>query len=360
MVIGGGIGGLAAAVGLHRIGWDVTVLEQSEEFGEIGAGIVLWPNALKALRAIGLSDRVREMAKPQLSGGLRTSEGRWLTHWDGAAIQARTVDPAVGIHRARLHRVLLDELPPQALQAGVKVNDPSEITADLIVGADGIASAVRRRIYPDHPGPVYAGATAWRGICGPHGDAEIGITWGRGTEFGIVPLEDGRIYWYASKLADPGQFSADERAAVLETFGGWHEPIAELIGKTETVLRHDIYHLGPPLPSYVDGNVALLGDAAHAMTPNLGQGACQALEDAAVLRVAFSRHPDDIPAALAHYDRQRRPRSQAVAKASMQAGRYMSNLSNPVTVALRNTLLRLTPTGMSIRQMAKVSQWEPS
>ena len=360
MIIGGGIGGLAAAVGLHRIGWEVTVLEQSPEFGEIGAGIVLWPNALKALRSLGLADRVKELVQPQLSGGLRTSDGRWLSRWDGSAIQARTIDPAVGIHRARLHRVLLEELPAQALRAGVKVADLAEITADVIVGADGIASAVRRSLYPEHPGPAYAGATAWRGICGPHRGADIGISWGRGTEFGIVPLEDGRIYWYASKLAEPGQFVGDERAAVLETFGDWHPPIAELIAKTETVLRHDIYYLARPLPSYVDGNVVLLGDAAHAMTPNLGQGACQALEDAAVLRAALSLHPGDLPAALAHYDRRRRPRSQAVAKASLQAGRYLSNVSNPVAVALRNTMLRLTPTGVSIRQMAKVSQWDPT
>jgi len=173
-------------------------------------------------------------------------------------------------------------------------------------------------------------------------------------------LEDGRIYWYASKLAEQAEFYDDERAAVLETFGGWHAPIAELVQKTETVLHHDIFHLGEPLPSYVDGNVALLGDAAHAMTPNLGQGACQALEDAAVLRVALSRHPNDVAAALAHYDRQRRPRSQAVARASLAAGRYMSNLTNPVAVALRNSLLRLTPTGVSIRQMARFARWEPN
>jgi 2-polyprenyl-6-methoxyphenol hydroxylase-like FAD-dependent oxidoreductase len=359
VVVGGGIGGLAAAVGLHRAGWEVTVLEQAEGFAEIGAGIMLWPNALKALRALGMHDRVRELAQPQLSGGLRTSDGRWLNRWEGPVIQQLIGDPAVGIHRARLHRALLEQLPERALRAGVKVGDLTGIDADLIVGADGIGSTVRQRLFPEHPGPAYAGATAWRGICEPQENYEIGITWGRGTEFGIVPLEDGRVYWYASKTAPPGRFHDDERAAVLREFGDWHAPIRSLVSRTENVLHHDIYYLAVPLKSYVDGNVALLGDAAHAMMPNLGQGACQALEDAAVLRIAVQRYAGTAEA-LAYYDRMRRPRSQSIAKASYRAGRFGSNLTNPVAVALRDGIAKLTPTSISIKGMAGVAKWDPS
>ncbi|HEX6686010.1 MAG TPA: FAD-dependent monooxygenase [Candidatus Limnocylindrales bacterium] len=359
IVVGGGIGGLAAAVGLHRGGWDVTVLEQSESFGEIGAGIMLWPNALKALRFLGLSDRLNAIVKPQLAGGVRTSDGRWLSRWEGPVLREMLGDTTAGIHRASLHRTLLEELPARALRAGTKVDDHRELDADLVVAADGIGSGVRRRLLPGHPGPVYGGATAWRGICEPLETSDIGISWGRGTEFGIVPLVDGRIYWYASKLAPPGRFFDDEKAAVLRDFGSWHEPIGALIEHTPSVLHHDLYHLAEPLPSFVfGGRVALLGDAAHAMVPNLGQGACQALEDAAVLKLAVERHGDDVASVLAFYDSRRRPRAQSVARLSARTARFVTNVKNPVGVAVRNGIVRLTPGMMSIRGMAGVAKWD--
>jgi 2-polyprenyl-6-methoxyphenol hydroxylase-like FAD-dependent oxidoreductase len=188
------------------------------------------------------------------------------------------------------------------------------------------------------------------------------ITWGRGAEFGMVPLGDGRVYWYGAVNARPGRRATggDEAAEVRARFGAWHDPIPALLDATDParVIRTDIYHLATPLPSYVRGAVAVLGDAAHAMTPNLGQGANQAIEDAVVL-AAVSDPAGDPAAALAAYDRQRRPRTQRVARAAWQVARFGQQLHHPVAVALRDTAMRLTPARVGLRSMTRHTAWTP-
>jgi 2-polyprenyl-6-methoxyphenol hydroxylase-like FAD-dependent oxidoreductase len=363
VVVGGGIGGLAAAIGLRRAGWTVEVLERAPAPGEIGAGITLWPNALRALRALGLADQVAALSRPQRSGGLRQPSGRWLSRWTGPVIEERLGDPMIGIHRSQLHELLLDALPSGTVHFGVSAD--ALPAADLVVGADGIDSRIRHRLFPGHPAPTYSGITAWRGVSRPDHEVDVAITWGRGQEVGVVPLADGRVYWYVAMNAPAGTRHDDERAFVLEQVGHWHRPIPELIRATPAaaVLHHDLDHLAVPLPSYVstvDGRaVALLGDAAHAMTPHLGQGGCQALEDAAELMAAAARYAGDLPALLATYDARRRPRSQAVAARSLRIGRFTSGLANPVLVALRDAAIRLTPAGVSLRGMTAVADWTP-
>ncbi len=369
VVVGGGIGGLSAAIGLRMIGWQVTVLERSAAFTEVGAGITLWPNALRGLHALGLADEVQAVSVPQRAGGLRNRGGHWLSRWDGTALERQFGSPMVAIHRAHLLRMLLAALPSEVTHTGHPVGGVREDgtvvgldveSADLIVGADGIDSGIRRQLWPDHPGPVDSGYTAWRGICRPIGDIDIAVTWGRGTEFGVVPLTDGRVYWYASVRTAENIANEDEKAFLAGYFGSWHSPIPDLIDATpaEAVLRHDLRHLDKPLSSYVRGRVALLGDAAHAMTPHLGQGGCQAIEDAVVLASALGRFPE-VAAALGHYDAHRRPRSQAIARSSRWIGRCTSGLTNPLATAIRDTATRLTPQRLSLRSMASVSDWSP-
>ncbi|MEJ2858141.1 MULTISPECIES: FAD-dependent monooxygenase [unclassified Saccharothrix] len=352
-VVGGGLGGVMAAVALRKVGWDVVVLERAPEFGEVGAGIGLMPNAMRALDAVGLADEVRRIGTPRVAGGVRDRTGRPL-------VEVAAGDHVVAVHRADLHRVLRSALPERCLVTGVEVTSVDDLDADLVVGADGIRSRVREALFPGLPRPVYAGATAWRSVTAVPFARElaIGQTLGPGTEFGILPLGDDRVYWYAATLAPAGGTSADELAEVRRLVGHWHRPIADLLDATppDTVLRHDLHELRTPPPSYVRGRVALLGDAAHAMTPYLGQGACTAIEDGVVLAAALARF-GAVPEALAHYDRERRPRGRSVARMSRLAGRFGHRLRHPLAVAARNAVLRAVPASAAVRGMSTFTGW---
>ncbi|MEU4625927.1 FAD-dependent monooxygenase [Actinoplanes sp. NPDC023801] len=366
VVVGGGIGGLSAALGLRRAGWRVTVLERAAAFRPVGAGVVLQANGLRCLDELGVGDAVRQGGRPDMSGGTRRADGRWLARIEAGRLERTLGTPAYGIHRAALHQILLDALPADVtVRTGAQVIDVTtdgevvhrgddgdvHAEADLVVAADGIRSTVRKKLWPEASGAAPIGVTAWRGVTPVwHGDLVVAISWDRGAEFGIVPLADGRVYWYAAVNAAPGA----PPAPVDPRFQRWHDPIPELIAATDTVLQDDLACLDEPLPTYVRGRVVLLGDAAHAMTPHLGQGANQALEDAVVLASVAGR-PDG-PAA---YDRQRRPRSQQVARASRMMGRYGQQLDNPVAVAARNALIRAVPPRLALRSMARYAGWRP-
>ncbi|SIM76311.1 FAD-dependent oxidoreductase [Micromonospora cremea] len=378
VVVGAGIGGLSAALALHRHGWRVTVLERAAELREVGAGLTLMANALRALDALGLGPAVLEGEHAEAPGGIRDRHGRWLSRVDGAEMTRQLGTTALGVHRATLHRILREALPASSLRtraevehvepgperADVRYRTPDgrrTLTADLVVGADGLRSRLRAQLWPQTPAPAYAGSTAWRAAIAFPEPVPAAISWGPAAEFGMVPLGAGQVYWYAALTAPPGGHAPDELAAVRERFGDWHAPIPELLAATPpgVVLRNDIYHLATPLPSYVRGRVVLLGDAAHAMTPNLGQGAGQAIEDAVVLGAVCRGGLDGLPAALAEYDRLRRPRSQALARAAFRAGRYGQQLRNPVAVAVRDAALRLTPARAALRGMARYADWRP-
>jgi 2-polyprenyl-6-methoxyphenol hydroxylase-like FAD-dependent oxidoreductase len=376
VVVGGGIGGLAAAIGLRRIGWEVTVVERAAVLGDAGAGISLAANGLRALDELGVGAAVRHAARGQYSGGTRTPGGGWLARMDGAALERAVGTPIMGIPRATLHRLLREALPAEALLIGaeaasVRQTGPGAVQvacgdavlgADLVVAADGIGSKVRAQLFPGHPGPVYSGSTVLRAVTerpvDPRTDFEL--TWGRGAEFGHIAFTDGRAEWHAVLTLPAGTRFADPLAELRRRFRDWHDPVPALLDATRPadVLHHDVNELRTPLPSFTAGRIALLGDAAHAMTPNLGQGACQALEDAVTLAAALAAEPG-VEAALARYDAERRPRSQAVARAARQAGRMGHQLSHPLAVALRDTTMRLTPSRTAIRMILRHHAWVP-
>jgi 2-polyprenyl-6-methoxyphenol hydroxylase-like FAD-dependent oxidoreductase len=376
VVVGGGIGGLAAAVGLRRIGWEVTVVERASVLDDVGAGISLAANGLRALDELGVGKAVREASRAQYSGGTRTPGGGWLARMDGAALEKAVGTPITGIPRATLHRLLREALPADTLLIGSEADSVQQVGSetvrvgcrervldvDLVVAADGIGSKVRDRLFPSHPGPVYSGSTVMRAITEQTVElrTDFELTWGHGAEFGHIAFQDGRAEWHAVLSLPAGTRFADPLAELRRRFHDWHDPVPALLNATrpDSVLHHDVNELRTPLPSYAVGRIALLGDAAHAMTPNLGQGACQALEDAVTLAAALATEPT-VEAALTRYDTERRPRSQAVSRAARQAGRVGQQLSHPLLVALRNTAMRMTPSRAAVRMILRHHDWVP-
>ncbi|MFJ6749177.1 FAD-dependent monooxygenase [Streptomyces sp. NPDC091266] len=432
IVIGGGIGGLTAAVALERRGWSVTVLERAAALEPVGAGIGLAPNAQRALDTLGAGDAVRAMAAWQAAGEMRLPSGRRLARTDNAAAVRRFGDPVVVAHRADLIALLADRLPEGAARTGVtaallEAGDParddrparvrvtgdtgasgdglrggrggeddslraadrtadrpadrtsapaaartpeltaartSELTADLVVAADGIHSAVRRAVFPGHPEPRYAGCTAWRFVVpAPARPYTAHETWGPGGLWGSFPLHDGRVYAYATATVPPGgRAPDDERAELLRRFGHWHHPVPALLAAVDpaAVLRNDVATAAAPPPAFHHGRVALLGDAVHPMAPHLGQGGCQAIEDAVVL--AYEAAPDaDLGAALAAYTRRRLPRTMDVVRRSERIARLSAVRSRPAC-ALRAAAMALTARcapDLALRNLDGIADWRP-
>ncbi|WP_326568653.1 FAD-dependent monooxygenase [Amycolatopsis rhabdoformis] len=357
VVIGGGIGGLCAAIGLHRTGWRVTVYERAPQLTGIGAGISIWPNAQRALAELG----VEAPLCPQRDGALLDPRGRRLAGWDMGAYVRRYGLPLAAIHRADLIEALCAALPESSLHPGVEVRSATRdgvvhraggsIRADLVVAADGIRSPVRQALHP-HARLAYSRGSAFRGVA--ELPSRLSTSWGRGTEVGTLPLLDGRVYWWIAEARPEGLRHDDVRAYLLARY----DHRRPMITATPEILHHDLYHLATPLPSYVSGRLALLGDAAHAMPPYLGQGGCMAIEDAVTLAACLAAS-DDTAAGLRAYDEARRPRTQHVVRASIRAGSAGPLLRNPVGRALRTAILRLAPASTMARAESWINRWEP-
>jgi 2-polyprenyl-6-methoxyphenol hydroxylase-like FAD-dependent oxidoreductase len=379
IVIGGGIGGLAAAAGLSQTGWRVTVFEQAPRFAPLGAGITLAPNAIRALDWLGVGAALRRRSVATGAAGLRTPSGRWLLRTTVDQLTARQGLPAYALHRSDLHTMLLDAAAQADLRTGHRVTHVASdadgavvhyVTADgqhsaraaLVVVADGVHSASRQALFPSHPGWAYADYITWRGVApadaAPAQLPGITATYGRGEAFGVVPLADGRVYWFAAVSAPEHAHLNDNIGDVAARFADWHEPIPALLAATpaDALLRHPIHHLATPLPTYVTGRVALLGDAAHAMTPDLGQGAAQALEDAVVLTARLAE--SDLGSALAGYDGDRRERTQKMVRVSARMGRLM-NGGTAIGTWLRDAITWALPAAAFMRATDDAFGWRP-
>lgn len=292
LIAGGGIGGLVAAIALQREGIAVSVFERVKELEEVGAGLTLWANALRAIQKIGLTDLLETVGKPLTRSCILSWQGKVLSETPVEALTKRFGTPLVAVHRADLQAALLSTLGEGVVQTGVTCTgfqqDDMEVRAhlangqdvagDLLLGADGIHSTLRAQLF-GATRPRYADYTAWRGVAQiaprPWGEQTATEIWGNGRRFGLVPLSRGRMYWFATLNTPEGMRDKEEgrKQELLDLFHTCHDPVPAVIEATDeaAILRNDIYDR-PPLHHWSLGRVTLLGDAAHPMTPNMGQG----------------------------------------------------------------------------------------
>lgn len=359
IIIGAGIGGLSTAIALRQAGLEVEVYERTAQIREVGAGLSLWPNAIKALNKLGVGEAIQSLSISQIGGGIHTWKGEILVSQSGEDLRQRFGMPVIVAHRAELQNALAQAVPSGIVRLGAQITrfeqDSTGVTArfadgqtargDLLIGADGIKSVIRAQLFPDSK-PRYAGYTAWRGVASFTSDPNAtywGESWGRGIRFGLAPLSNERAYWFCTQNAPEGRIipAGERKGYLLKLFKGWHYPVEQLIETTDesAILHNDIYDIAP-LKTWVNGRVVLIGDSAHAMTPNLGQGACQAIEDAVVLGSALSNN-DDLTTALRHYEERRIPRANGILTQSGRIG-MIGQLSNPVACWLRDRLTKAT------------------
>jgi 2-polyprenyl-6-methoxyphenol hydroxylase-like FAD-dependent oxidoreductase len=364
LIAGAGIGGLALALALQRKQMAAVVWERASEIREIGAGLLLTPNAVWVLERLGLSEDTCKAGRTVRQWQILSRRGRVLQTFE----QEGGDLPSISITRSAFQQLLLGKVPRENVLLDREVvsftqepgDDFASILsasgqreeADLIVGADGGRSIIRKSLGASAPRVLrYIG---WRGLVdrAPTGWERGRITesWGDGGRFGIAPVADGRTYWYATENLAPGRCvpPVERKAHLLSRFREWHEPIPDLIAATseEAILRNEISEQ-TALSSWGRGCVTLLGDAAHLMTPNLGQGAAMAMEDAWVLAGCLETAAC-VSDAIARYERLRKPRASNIVWQSRQVGRLIQ-LQNPVLAALRDLGLRLLPDWIGTR-----------
>ncbi len=373
-IIGGGIGGLAAAAALQRQGIQVTVFERNPELREIGAGLTLWANGVQVLRHLGLADTLAAVSARLTHFECWSWRGKRLGSMRLDILEQKVGATNIGIHRADLLRLLAGEVSRESVHVNAHCvgfrseqgnvishfADGQQHPTDLLVGSDGLHSVIREQLLGQEP-PRYSGYTCWRGVAVFEGQlvssGTSSETWGRGLRFGMLPIGNGRVFWYATlNCPAGGQDRAGERKSrLLRLFGGWREPIGRLIEATdeEAILRNDIYDRRP-VRHWGSGRVTLLGDAAHPPTPNLGQGACQALEDALVLAGCLAEQREPV-AALRVYEARRMKRSAAIIEQSYLFGK-IGQWEHPLLCSLRDGLTPLAfATFLPRRFVANVS-----
>jgi 2-polyprenyl-6-methoxyphenol hydroxylase-like FAD-dependent oxidoreductase len=358
VIVGAGIGGLAAGIVLGRAGWDIRIVERADSPRELGFALALAPNALNALREIGVADTVLRDGVETRIFELRRGDGAVLKRVDFGT--GRSTARSVVTLRPALHGALLDAVGAGALLLGREVEavetsshgveltltDGTSMRGDVVVGADGVSSAVRRRLHPNEPLPRPSGYHALRGVTHDAaeslGDVNAAVYLGDGIEAGLARASTTSVYWYISLLDD--LVSAETTAADVLTRCTHHldarfSSVARAAAPAD--LRLDRLWVRDPLGQWGSGRVTLLGDAAHPVLPHTAQGAALALEDAVALGLVLK--PGTDPAsALRLYEQVRSKRTRPVVRAGPRIA-AMTTTRNPLTIGARNAAIRLLP-----------------
>jgi FAD-dependent urate hydroxylase len=337
-IVGGGLGGLAAAIALEQTGQQPTVFEQTDVFGPVGAGISLWPNGVKVLSLLGLGPDLQSLGGQMERMAYSTSEGKELTNFSLLPLYSAVGQRAWPLSRAALQDLLVAKVGEDRIYFGarcagvratgegpvIRLADGSEHAFDVVVAADGTHSPLREWVAGEPVERQYVGYINFNGIAlhdPAFGPETTWRTWvGEGKRASVMPVGGRHVYAFfdlpyeGERPAYPGELEAG--------FEGWDPAVQHLIAsiRSGTVNRVGIYDV-PPLVSWQRDGVVLLGDSAHGMAPDLGQGGCQALEDALVLAHFLSSTDVSVPDALRRYEFERRPRTtEIVRRARKRAG----------------------------------------
>lgn len=373
IVVGAGIGGLATGLALRHAGIEATVHERMPELHEVGSGLTLWTNAMRALQEIGVADVVQENGAIVERIQNRNAEGRLLSVLPIAQVAEKHGAPSVSIHRGVLQQTLAGQLPDGALKVGdeyvdheddgdgvtVRFRDGREERADVLLGADGISSSIRGKLF-EPPVPRYSGYTCWRSAAvlehpDLHPTTYIQL-YGKKSTFGIFPIGPNRWSWYGTQITAAGgagrRSGAEWKQEAREAFAGWYEPVRAVIEATpdDAFIRQDINDL-EPTEEWTRGRVGILGDAAHATTPTLGQGGCGAIEDGVVLARKLGAG-GDVAAELREYADERKVRANGIVRQARRHGAIYHGV-NPVLGVARGVMLR-SPVAIAMHEVDKL------
>lgn len=365
-IIGAGIGGLSAALILNRKGCKVTVFESATVIKPLGAGIILASNAMQIYKKYGLHDKLQEAGNRISYMKITDPQLKPLSVVDLTIFEKKYNVSNVAIHRAALQQILIEEVGLENIRLSkhlsivkketnyqLEFEDHLKCYSSAIIGADGIHSTVRDQIF--NKGVIRnAGQICWRGITkinlAQKYHHELNESWGRGRRFGFVRINSEQVYWYALINNNNGYNTGTN---VMELFENFHPDILNIIAATPTekVIVNTIIDL-KLIPTWQNKNVCLLGDAAHAMTPNLGQGACQAIEDAYVLGECLSKYKG-IQESFRRYEQSRIKKAQTLVTISWNTGK-VAHIENKYGVWLRNNMMKAMPGILNKRLMEMI------
>ena len=361
IIVGAGIGGLSTAIAMRKHHIDVKIYETATQLLPVGAGILVPPNAMNILERYGVADGVRDTGVSIDSLIIFDNNGRKISETPAYFSKNGVQYQTVAIHRGILQDVLLSYLPSDILLTGkscshvnahegeteVFFEDDTSTKCRFIIGADGLHSKVRESIFPNQK-LRYSGQVCWRGISditlSPAWSKQLSEVWGAGIRFGFVPIDASRVYWYATKSVKKGSISENIsiKKMLLDTYSEFPDPITEVISQTDNtlIIRDDINDLSP-MKSWFSGAAVLVGDAAHASTPNIGQGGAQAIEDSWVLSEKIANCAS-LQEAFHEFQATRFSKVQRIVNVSWQIGQA-TNLTNRTACKIRNSLFRYVP-----------------
>ncbi len=360
-IIGGGIAGLTFASTLKSNDYEIHIFEKKEEFGEIGAAISVFPNALCVMDELNLLNSILDNSGQFKTVYLKTNKGTILSK-----SEPKSDYPVICIHRADLQSILLENIEAKLYknyalkdfthlengQISLLFENGETQVFDAVIGAGGVLSAVRKYIINDGE-PLFRRYNIWRGVVKTNFDIGYASeTFGKGQRVGIVSIKEGVYGWWATcneaYMQDDKPETTKEKLNRL--FGDWHYPISNLINNTEHILKNSLIDR-KPRKGWTKGNVTLIGDAAHPTTPNLGQGGCVAIEGAYILAKSIQKY-GLTQKAFERYEELQYPRSENIVNESLKLGK-MGQLTNPILVTLRNFAFKVMPSSLAMKMIDK-------